>query len=235
MNQVEQKTAELVKLIRALDWFQFEKLLALLYTDSGYVVCRMGGAKADGGVDLLVEKPGKKGLVQCKHWRAWNVPVKEVRELFGAMNDHHIPNGVLVTVKGFTSEAAEFADRHGIVLYDEGDLVEMILNSSPEIYPSINGLLRDERKFCPRCERIMTLRTAKRGANPGRQFWGCSGYPGCKYIFNLDDSDKNEPIAARTFQRRKTTPPPTNDTQPAHSDTLKETLNVLERLFKALR
>lgn len=235
MNQVEQKTAELVKLIRALDWFQFEKLLALLYTDSGYVVCRMGGAKADGGVDLLVEKPGKKGLVQCKHWRAWNVPVKEVRELFGAMNDHHIPNGVLVTVKGFTSEATEFAGRHGIVLYDEGDLVEMILNSSLEIHPRIMDLLRDERKFCPRCERIMVLRTAKGGSNPGRQFWGCSGYPGCKYIFKLDDSDKNEPIAARTFQRRKTTPPPTNDTQPAHSDTLKETLNVLERLFKALR
>lgn len=26
----------------------------------------------------------------------------------------------------------------------------------------------------------MALRTAKTGKNAGRQFWGCTGYPGCK-------------------------------------------------------
>jgi restriction system protein len=26
----------------------------------------------------------------------------------------------------------------------------------------------------------MTLRTAKRGANVGGTFWGCTGYPACK-------------------------------------------------------
>ncbi len=187
----------LLSRLRQIDWFQFEKLMALLYVDSGYAVCRMGGAKADGGVDLLVEKEeeGKKGVVQCKHWRTWKVTVKEVRELLGAMTDHGISNGVLVTVKGFTADANEFAGRHGIVLYDEADLVGMILGSSPEIETKIMDLLHDERKFCPRCERIMTLRTAKRGANSGRQFWGCSAYPACKYIFNLDDSDKNAPSA----------------------------------------
>lgn len=32
---------------------------------------------------------------------------------------------------------------------------------------------------CPRCRRPMTLRTARRGSNRGRQFWGCSAYPSC--------------------------------------------------------
>lgn len=33
---------------------------------------------------------------------------------------------------------------------------------------------------CPRCGKEMVLRTAKRGPNPGSQFWGCSGYPNCR-------------------------------------------------------
>ncbi|WP_269490053.1 topoisomerase DNA-binding C4 zinc finger domain-containing protein [Alkalilimnicola ehrlichii] len=38
-----------------------------------------------------------------------------------------------------------------------------------------------ERK-CPRCGNDMVLRTAKRGANAGNQFWGCSGYPKCRAV-----------------------------------------------------
>jgi predicted RNA-binding Zn-ribbon protein involved in translation (DUF1610 family) len=33
---------------------------------------------------------------------------------------------------------------------------------------------------CPACGQLMILRTARKGPNTGSQFWGCSGYPGCK-------------------------------------------------------
>lgn len=33
---------------------------------------------------------------------------------------------------------------------------------------------------CPLCGRPMTLRTARKGAQAGSQFWGCAGYPACK-------------------------------------------------------
>lgn len=33
---------------------------------------------------------------------------------------------------------------------------------------------------CPKCGGLMALRTAKAGKTPGRQFWGCTGYPECK-------------------------------------------------------
>jgi hypothetical protein len=33
---------------------------------------------------------------------------------------------------------------------------------------------------CPSCGQPMILRTSKRGANAGNQFWGCSTYPACK-------------------------------------------------------
>jgi len=41
-----------------------------------------------------------------------------------------------------------------------------------------------ERK-CPNCGSRMVLRTAKRGANAGNQFWGCSAYPKCRVIQNV--------------------------------------------------
>ena len=39
---------------------------------------------------------------------------------------------------------------------------------------------------CPRCGSPMVLRTAKRGAREGKQFWGCSTYPRCRGIVNID-------------------------------------------------
>ena len=32
---------------------------------------------------------------------------------------------------------------------------------------------------CPKCNSLMVLKTAKKGANQGKQFWGCSRYPDC--------------------------------------------------------
>lgn len=40
-------------------------------------------------------------------------------------------------------------------------------------------------RICPRCGSQLVLRQAKRGANAGNQFYGCSSYPKCRYIRNL--------------------------------------------------
>ncbi len=33
---------------------------------------------------------------------------------------------------------------------------------------------------CPLCTKPMVRRIAKRGANAGGEFWGCTGYPACR-------------------------------------------------------
>jgi len=38
---------------------------------------------------------------------------------------------------------------------------------------------------CPNCGKDLVMRCAKNGANAGKQFYGCSGYPGCRYTRNL--------------------------------------------------
>lgn len=39
---------------------------------------------------------------------------------------------------------------------------------------------------CPKCGSEMVLRTAKRGDNQGGKFWGCSRYPKCNGIINIE-------------------------------------------------
>ena len=43
-----------------------------------------------------------------------------------------------------------------------------------------------EAPHCPSCGKPMALRTARKGPHAGSQFWGCSGYPGCKGTRRLD-------------------------------------------------
>ena len=38
---------------------------------------------------------------------------------------------------------------------------------------------------CPKCGSVMVLRTAHKGNQPGRQFWGCSAYPACRGLLDV--------------------------------------------------
>ena len=42
---------------------------------------------------------------------------------------------------------------------------------------------------CPFCGGRLVLRTASKGAYAGRKFWGCSNYPKCRYIQNIQPTD----------------------------------------------
>jgi restriction system protein len=68
-----------------MSWSEFEMLVGEAYRRQGYDVRELGGDGPDGGVDLVLTKPGEKLLVQCKQWKAFKVGVKVVRELYGVM------------------------------------------------------------------------------------------------------------------------------------------------------
>lgn len=41
-------------------------------------------------------------------------------------------------------------------------------------------------EICPRCGAALKIRTAKKGANAGKRFYGCSAFPKCRYIKNIE-------------------------------------------------
>lgn len=65
-------------------------------------------------------------------------------------------------------------------------VVNQVVNAAPTITES----LTQANPLCPRCGNPMVLRTAKRGDNRGNRFWGCSGYPKCRFIVNLTGNSK---------------------------------------------
>lgn len=180
-----QTTADLIRQVRAIDWFQFEKLVALVYRKLGYTVTRRGGANPDGGIDLVIEKEGRRSAVQCKHWKTWNVGVKAVREFLGALTDAGITKGIFITLGGYTGEAKQLAEKHGIEIVNEVGLARMIEDTVARFDSDTLAILNDNRKFCPKCEREMVLRTAQKGTNVGSKFWGCSAYPKCRFTISV--------------------------------------------------
>ena len=40
--------------------------------------------------------------------------------------------------------------------------------------------------LCPQCGSKLVLRTAKKGENAGNQFYGCSAFPKCRYVQNVE-------------------------------------------------
>lgn len=189
-SSIQETHTSVLAALRRIDWFHFEKVIEALYLSHGYTVRRLGGAHPDGGVDLIVTTPDDRFVVQCKHWRKELVGVKNIRELLGTLTDSGIPKGVYVTMRGYSDTARDVGVRNGLVLLDEKQLVELIVALGPDDGAQVVELLNDLRKFCPKCEAEMRLRTAKRGKNAGKQFWGCSDYPKC------DGTWEHQPIGS---------------------------------------
>jgi hypothetical protein len=191
-----QTSADLVQQLRSIDWFQFEQLVALVYRKQGYVVSRRGGANPDGGIDLVIEQNGTRTAVQCKHWKTWNVGVKAVREFLGALTDASIQRGLFITLGGCTGDAKRLADKHGIEVVNEAGLARMLEATDARFDPAALEILRDDWKMCPKCEREMVLRTATKGPGAGKEFWGCSGYPRCRFTMPFSNGQPKTALAA---------------------------------------
>ena len=119
--------------------------------------------------------------IQCKHWKSAPVGVKTVREFLGALTDAGIKKGELISLEGCTQEARQLAAKHDIRLLDQSAVLRLLARVDAGSDVEIQELLLNRRKQCPKCEREMKLRTARKGPSEGKSFWGCSGYPQCRF------------------------------------------------------
>lgn len=187
--------------LEAIDWFQFERLMARVYEKLGYVVDRRGGAHADDGIDLVIRKDGEPLGVQCKHWKAWKVNPKTVREMLGAITAAKLRSGIILCWRGFTQDGHTKAAEYGITLVDASGILRMLESVDARFDPELQALLDDRRKFCPRCEAEMVERKATKGENAGGSFWGCSRYPRCDYTLDGNPSNSDGHSAAAVGKR----------------------------------
>lgn len=171
---VQSKNLEL----SALSWRQFESLVAEWFHRQGYRVVETGGGGADGGIDLILRKEGRKELVQCKHWKRRQVTVTTVREMWGLLQHHQAQRVWIVCTGEFTADAAAFAAGKPIRLVTGAELGSLMdeIKSGAEPAP-----IPPESKAlaitCPRCGHGMVER---RNHRTGDRFFGCATFPTCK-------------------------------------------------------
>ena len=180
---IDRRTFDITDDLARLTWSQFERLIAEFYRRKGATVTSLGGSMADGGVDLNVIYPaGERLIVQCKHWKNRHVGVKPLRELWGVLDDEKADGATFVTSGSYTADALAFARGKQLELIDGAKLRAMMaeLKGTPPAAPVAEPVQSASNPLCPRCESPMVLRTARRGANTGEQFWGCSTFPKCQ-------------------------------------------------------
>jgi predicted RNA-binding Zn-ribbon protein involved in translation (DUF1610 family) len=51
---------------------------------------------------------------------------------------------------------------------------------------------KERANLCPKCGAQLLLRTAKKGANAGKKFYGCSNFPRCRYSAPVPSDDTTE-------------------------------------------
>lgn len=177
--------------LNGMSWREFEMLVGEAFRLQGYEVREHGGARPDGGIDLVLRKGNESFLVQCKQWRALKVGVDVVRELYGVMAAQGAAGGFLVTSGRFTEDAAAFAAGRNVRLVDGPKLFGLLQQakasmaqkrpaSSPVSDAVRPAVAAHDSPACPLCRSGMVRRTARKGANEGSQFWGCSKFPVCR-------------------------------------------------------
>lgn len=186
--------------IRGLSWQAFEELVCEAFRRKGYLAEVVGSASGDGGVDIRLTRGGETALVQCKQWRAFKVGVPTVRELLGVIVAEGANKGILVTSGRFTAEAVRFAHANPQIQLIDGPALTTLIQSV-QAQPHVSAIANrsaapaaaTQRRSaepspvmrtptCPLCGSTMVLRQAKRGANAGGTFYGCSRYPACRGI-----------------------------------------------------
>ena len=181
--------------LKSINWQEFEWLVGEAFRRQGYAVEVGLTQGADGGVDVVLRKSGKTTIVQCKHRKSSSVSVPVVRELFGVMTAEKADAAIVITTGTFTRDAYAFAAGRPLQLIDGDQLLALVKSvqkgssiadseNQPVHNPSAVTLPSRTVPSCPKCGAAMARRTARRGANAGNQFWGCSTYPKCHAVVN---------------------------------------------------
>jgi len=175
--------------IAALGWRHFEQLVGEAFRRQGYNVEETGLGCADGGIDLILRKNGRRVLVQCKQWRRRQISVNVVREMYGLLA-HHGADEVKIACSGtYTRDAEEFAKDKPIELIGGEELLRMVREVQTTLMQTTRAVGVVEPVLvastlttpcaCPKCGKPMVERSNRK---TGQKFWGCSTFPACRGV-----------------------------------------------------
>lgn len=173
-------------------WRQFELLVGEAFRRQGYAVEETGLGGADGGIDLILRKDGRRTLVQCKQWKRQQIGVSVVREMAGLLAHHQAHAVKIVCIGTYTKDAERFTQGKPIELISGLRLLQMIRAAQQDAIVAVPPVASQRIEpvlvmttppiavpapSCPRCGSALVPRTNRRTREP---FLGCSQFPRCR-------------------------------------------------------
>ncbi|MFG2888505.1 restriction endonuclease [Streptomyces sp. NPDC048248] len=133
---IEEAPAQIVEIddYASMDADQFEDAVARLCERAGCEDVSVVGGANDLGADILATAPdGRVLVIQCKRYTDSNKVGSEEVQRFGGtcFAVHQAEVAVVVTTSAFTEPAAEYADRCGILCFDNDDLTAWAAGVGP--------------------------------------------------------------------------------------------------------
>ena len=116
--------------------------------------------------DQLVEK--LRGIAKNSDNPAYSS--EDMRELAEFFLSKHTENPI-----DYTARYVQAAEETASAPEAEPVVTDPVIPAAADV-PGMQA-----EKTCPRCGAKLVLRTAKKGEHIGNQFWGCSGFPKCRY------------------------------------------------------
>jgi len=113
--------------VDALNGFEFEKFLKLLFEKLGYKVTHTKLA-GDQGADLVLDHLGELIVVQAKRSRS-KISNSAIQEVVASIRFYKAKKGMVITNSEFTHSAIELAKSNNIVLIARKELEELIDNN----------------------------------------------------------------------------------------------------------
>lgn len=173
-----------IDIIDRMDGVKFEEVLSVHFQKQGYKT-QFTPTTNDYGADLVIEKGGEKIVVQAKRWKQV-VGIEAVQQAIGAIKHYNAARGMVITNSTFTQQAKNLARTNHIELWDRKTLINFLRSENgremaERVYEldtliENNSLGNQQPEICPACGKVLTLRHGKYG-----KFWGCSGFPICRY------------------------------------------------------
>lgn len=133
----QEKRAKLNK----MDGIQFEKYLSHLLRAQGYKA-EVTKAAGDYGADLLIQKDGKKIVVQAKRYSK-NVGIKAVQEAQASIAHYGAAEAWVISNSDYTTAAYDLANSNRVKLINREALIEMILAMNPGAVPTPKAVIME--------------------------------------------------------------------------------------------
>jgi hypothetical protein len=139
---------EILAAVRNLSWDGYQALIADIYRRKAFEVFPppVSGSDLD-VIDLVVDRDGKRMLINCQLRGEEDIPAAAVTEMGNVVYNYSVAGAYLVADGSFAQDAVEIAPSTGVVLIDGQALIDLVIETTLKDESKHSGLGRLAQRF----------------------------------------------------------------------------------------